>query len=211
MQKGSWIGLILSFKKHISGSSNPPAFVVSGVWLLWNIHHQLWVLIVTWLVGACVMSQNGADLTRLARSHGASAAVIGVSMWGWVHSGSCALCFPVPPGWELLRVRKLWASFVFSQLIFSFSNCWLTLESSSQVTETVSFVWLCTCAPLWVDGSVALIGVAREALSDGISIPQSCYSLSNLCGPFAAALLSPRKDEKPRTCFVPGARFAEAL
>ena len=65
------------------------------------------MLIVTGLVGAGVMSQDGADPTRLARSHGASAAVTGVSVWGRLHSGSCAPCFPVPPGWQLLRVRKL--------------------------------------------------------------------------------------------------------
>ena len=61
-------------------------------------------------------------------------------MWGWVHRGSCAPCFLVPLGWQLLRVRKLRLACLFPQLIFSFSNCWLTLESSSQVTEAVSFV-----------------------------------------------------------------------
>ena len=58
---------------------------------------------------------------------------------------------------------------------------------------------------------MGLIRVAQETLSNGISIPWSCYSPSNLCGPFAAALLLPIEDQKPRTYFVPGAGFAAAL
>ena len=58
---------------------------------------------------------------------------------------------------------------------------------------------------------MGLIRVAQETLSNGIRIPWSCYSPNNLCGPFAAALLSPREDQKPWTYFVPGAGFVGAL
>lgn len=58
---------------------------------------------------------------------------------------------------------------------------------------------------------MGLVGVAQRPCQMGSASPGGVTPPDSLCGPFAAALLSPRKDEKPRTYFVLAAGFAEAL